>query len=117
MLRAAYLEVEIGGLVSNTVLFGARPCVQLRMDAAQYCTGNSWKLQITAAPPNVLVDVFGTLNGQPWQILNWGWTGSNGNLTGSGTFLEESAGTHTLRVRAANWSSNIVTFTVSRCGP
>jgi hypothetical protein len=115
------LEVEIGGLVSNTVSFNVWPCVYLSSDAAQYCTGNSWKLQITSATPteiaNVSVDLFGTLDGRPWQVLNWSRTGSDGNLTESGTFSEESVGAHTLRARAGHWISNEVKFTVSRCGP
>jgi uncharacterized delta-60 repeat protein len=91
--------------------------VRLSLNSTRYCTGDTWDLRVASRAPNDWIDLSGTSGGAAWQIQAWRRTGSDGSLTATGTFVPGTEGAHTLRVRVGDWMSNIVSFTVSTCGP
>ena len=95
----------------------AQSSPKISLDSTRYCTGDSWKLQITSEKPNQWVHPAGTQNGLPWEGLEWGQTGSGGSLTKSGTFLQNTEGAYTMWATIDDTISNTIAFEVSRCGP
>lgn len=112
------LYVEVGGKVSNSVPFRVTRCqIQLTLNSNEYCTGAPWNLKITSDFPNAWMNLSGTTNNGPWELVNWRRTGTDGAFSEAGTFVPGSEGSHTMRVGIGAAQSNLFSFRVSRCGP
>jgi galactose oxidase-like protein/Kelch motif protein len=112
------LSVDVGGKVSNKVSLTVARCqIQLTLNLSDYCTGAPWNLKVMSDFPNARINLSGTTNNEPWEIVDWGRTGPDGNFAQTGTFAPGSEGVHTLRVRIGTVQSALLPLRVSRCGP
>jgi photosystem II stability/assembly factor-like uncharacterized protein len=79
------------------------------------CVGGHWYLRVSNALPNSSIQLFGTSNGESWQISNWRTAYSDRWFEESGTFGPETLGSHSLYVNVGGLNSNTVSFVVSSC--
>jgi hypothetical protein len=93
------------------------PVPLLRLDSSEYCTGQSWTLNVNAAQASAAIHLFGNSNGQVWEISEWSKTDVNGSYEARGTFAKEAAGRHTLYVDVDGATSNDVSYRVTDCSP
>jgi hypothetical protein len=82
---------------------------------SRYCLGEPWNLRVSNARPNSSIQLFGTSNGESWQVPNWRTTYSNGTFVEGGIFSPETGGSHSLLVSVGGMNSNTVSFVVSSC--
>jgi hypothetical protein len=82
---------------------------------ANLCVGGSWYLRVSNVRPESSIRLFGTSNGESWQIPNWRTIDSNRSYAESGIFTPETAGSHSLRVNVGGLDSNTVSFVVANC--
>jgi hypothetical protein len=94
-------------------MIAARPVLSL--NSAQYCIGNSWTLKVSNGVPDTDARLLGISNGKSWEIPLWRRTDLDGSFSESGTFLQGTAGSHTLIVELDGFRSNTVVFVVSPC--
>src|SRR5262249_4039571 len=79
------------------------------------CVGGFWYLRVSNALPNSSIQLFGTSNGESWQVSNWQTTYSDGWFAESGTFGPETLGSHSMYVNVGGRNSNTLSFVVSSC--
>jgi hypothetical protein len=82
---------------------------------SEYCATSEWTLTVSNGPPNTIISLTGTGNGQPWEIPGWGTTDANGNFSLAGTFTEQVRGSWTEMVDVGGTHSNVISFVVSDC--
>lgn len=85
----------------------------LSLNAAKYCIGSRWVMEVSNAAPNATVVLRGTTNGEPWTIPGWATTDANGELKRSGSYGEGSQGSYTLAVEIDGKVSNTVPIQIS----
>jgi hypothetical protein len=82
---------------------------------ASLCVGGSWYLRVSNVRPDSAIKLFGTSNGQSWQISNWRTIDSSRAYAERGIFTPETAGSHSLRISVDGFDSNTISFVVSSC--
>jgi photosystem II stability/assembly factor-like uncharacterized protein len=82
---------------------------------ANLCVGGIWYLRVSNARQESSIQLFGTSNGESWQIPNWRTIDSNRSSAESGIFTPETAGSHSLHVNVGGLDSNTVSFVVANC--
>ena len=85
------------------------------MDSSQYCVGESWRMQVSGAPPSSKVTLMGIWDQVPWSIPGWGSTTADGNYAAEGTFDAGSGGDHMLWVLAGDKVSKTFSLKISEC--
>ena len=108
------LTVDVGGTVSNILSVAVSDC-RIATDSAHYCVGDSWKFTLRKGVPNTAVRLFGTRDGQFWEIRDWGRTDADGNISAEGTHAADALGKYTLTVDMGGTLSNTISITVSDC--
>jgi len=108
------LTVDVGGTVSNTISVAVSDC-RIAMDSTHYCVGDSWKFTLRKGVPNTSLRLFGTRDGQTFEIPDWGRTDADGNFSAEGTYAADALGKYTLTVDMGGTLSNTISVTVSDC--
>ena len=85
----------------------------LSMDSTQARVGDSWSVTVSYGTPNSPVRLWGTSNGQSWEVQRWGTTDNSGSFKEDGRFAEGTQGSHTLQVEIDGVFSNMIAFRVS----